>query len=136
MNNDTAMLNKNIKTTKEADILVIDDSTTNVVLIEAVLSEMGYHIIPTLNAKEAYKAIEKKVPDLILLDLLMPRISGYDFLKQIKSSEETKNIPVIVISAVTDQPNVQKIMNMGADEFINKPLDIEELVEKVENILG
>ena len=125
-----------MKSAKETEILVVDDSTTNVVLIEAVLSEMGYTIIPTLNAKEAYKAINKKLPDLILLDLLMPRISGYDFLKEIKKDDHTKNIPVIVISAVTDQLNIKKIMNMGADEFIKKPLDIQILIDKVESLLN
>lgn len=123
------------KTTKEAEILVVDDSTTNVVLIEAVLGEMGYSITTTLNAKEAFKAIEKKIPDLILLDLLMPRISGYDFLKEIRNSNKTKNIPVIVISAVTDQLNIKKIMDLGADGFIKKPLDIEVLIDKVEKFL-
>ncbi len=123
------------KKIKEAEILVVDDSTTNVVLIEAVLGEMGYNITTTLNAKEAFKAIEKKIPDLILLDLLMPRISGYDFLKEIRGTDKTKEIPVIVISAVTDQLNIKKIMDLGADEFIKKPLDIEILIDKVEKFL-
>lgn len=125
----------NAKKIKEAEILVVDDSTTNVVLIEAVLGEMGYSITTTLNAKEAFKAMEKKTPDLILLDLLMPRISGYDFLKEIRNNDKTKKIPVIVISAVTDQLNIKKIMDLGADGFIKKPLDIEILIEKVEKFL-
>jgi CheY-like chemotaxis protein len=124
-----------MKQIKESEILVVDDSTTNVVLIDAVLSEMGFNITPTLNAKEAFKAINKKLPDLILLDLLMPRISGYDFLEELKSNEQTKEIPVIVISAVTDQVNIQRIMNMGADDFIKKPLDIENLIAKVQEFL-
>ncbi|NJM15634.1 MAG: response regulator [Bacteroidales bacterium] len=81
-----------MKEAKDVEILIVDDSTTNVVLIEAVLSEMGYKIIPTLNAKEAYKAINKNIPDLILLDLLMPRISGYDFLKEIKKNDKNQKI--------------------------------------------
>jgi response regulator RpfG family c-di-GMP phosphodiesterase len=125
----------NVKETKVAEILVLDDSNTNVVLLEAILAEQGYQITPTLNAKEAFKAMEKKLPDLILLDLLMPKISGYDFLEQLKENDHTRNIPIIVISAVTDQQNINKIMKMGADEFIGKPLDIEILLDKVSNIL-
>lgn len=125
----------NVKDTTVAEILVLDDSNTNVVLLEAILAEQGYQITPALSAKEAFKAIEKKIPDLILLDLLMPKVSGYDFLQQLKENEKTSNIPIIVISAVTDQQNITKIMDMGADEFIAKPLDIEILLDKVSNIL-
>lgn len=123
-----------MKPGKEKEILIVDDSTTNVVLVEAVLSELGYQIIPTLSAKEAFKIMEKKLPDLILLDLLMPRISGYDFLAEIRKNSRTANIPVIVISAVTDEENVRKIKEAGADEFIAKPLDIQTLIDKVERV--
>lgn len=125
-----------MKPGKDKEILIVDDSTTNVVLVEAVLSELGYQIIPTLSAKEAFKIMEKKLPDLILLDLLMPRISGYDFLAEIKKTQRTSNIPVIVISAVTDEDNVRKIKEAGADEFIAKPLDIQTLIDKVERVFA
>jgi len=73
---------------KEFKILVVDDSTTNVVLLEAILDEKGYQIETALNAKEAYSIIEKETPDLILLDLLMPKISGFDFLEEIRKKPE------------------------------------------------
>jgi CheY-like chemotaxis protein len=72
-------------------ILVVDDSTTNVVLLEAILDEKGYRIETALNAKEAYAIIAQQIPDLILLDLLMPKISGFDFLAQIRSNEKTRH---------------------------------------------
>jgi PleD family two-component response regulator len=121
--------------TKEYKILVIDDSTTNVVLLEAVLDGKGYKIETALNAREAFKILEKENHDLILLDLLMPKISGFDFLQEFRKSENNKDIPVIVISAVTDKENVEKIMSMGATDFIKKPVDIANLVEKVETYL-
>jgi PleD family two-component response regulator len=117
-------------------ILVVDDSTTNVVLLEAILDEKGYRIETALNAKEAYAIIAQQSPDLILLDLLMPKISGFDFLTQIRSNESTKNTPVIVVSALTDEENVSKIMEMGAIDFIKKPIDLQYLVEKVESVLS
>lgn len=120
---------------KDYTILVVDDSTTNVVLLEAILDEKGYKIETALNAKEAYTLIDKNTPDLILLDLLMPKISGFDFLKEIRKNEKTKDTPVIVVSALTDEENIEKIMNMGAVDFVKKPIDLQYLVDKVESVL-
>jgi two-component system, cell cycle response regulator DivK len=120
---------------QEYKILVVDDSTTNVVLLEAILDEKGYQIETALNAREAYALIEKDAPDLILLDLLMPKISGFDFLEEIRKNQKTKNTPVIVVSALTDEENVEKIMKMGAIDFVKKPIDLQYLVEKVESVL-
>lgn len=120
---------------RDHKILVVDDSTTNVVLLEAILDEKGYQIETALNAKEAYAIIENESPDLILLDLLMPKISGFDFLEEIRKNEKTKNTPVIVVSALTDEENVEKIMKMGAIDFVKKPIDLQYLVERVESVL-
>ncbi|MBN1115902.1 MAG: response regulator [Bacteroidales bacterium] len=120
---------------KDYTILVVDDSTTNVVLLEAILDEKGYKIETALNAKEAYSIIEKNTPDLILLDLLMPKISGFDFLQEIRKNDNTKSTPVIVVSALTDEENIEKIMNMGAIDFVKKPIDLQYLVDKVESVL-
>jgi len=117
-------------------ILIIDDSNTNVVLLQAVLSRNGYNTMTALSAKEAYSRIEDNKPDLILLDLLMPEISGFDFLEHIKSEEGTKNIPVIVVSAVTDTVNIKKAMDMGANDFIKKPIELQILLTKVKDVLA
>ena len=121
---------------KQSRILVIDDSTTNIVLLEAILTEKGYQIETALNAKEAFMRIEKQIPDLILLDLLMPKVSGFDFLEQLRKNEETKKTPVIVISAInTDDENTRKIHDLKAVDFLRKPIDIQYLVNRVEEIL-
>jgi DNA-binding response OmpR family regulator len=124
-----------MEASRDHKILVVDDSTTNVVLLEAILDEKGYQIETALNAKEAYAIIENDSPDLILLDLLMPKISGFDFLEEIRKNEKTRNTPVIVVSALTDEENVEKIMKMGAIDFVKKPIDLQYLVERVENVL-
>ena len=121
---------------KKTKILIIDDSNTNVVLLEAVFSGKGYVVETALNAYEAFNSMDKEIPDLILLDLLMPKISGFDFMENIRNKDEFKNIPVIVISAVSDYDNVQKIKQMGIYDYIKKPVDIEELEEKVEKLLS
>lgn len=116
------------------NILVIDDSTTNVVLMQAILKNKGYLIETALSVKEAYIIMNNKMPDLILLDLLMPHIDGFEFLKEIKSNEKTCNIPVIIVSALTDQVSIQKTKDMGAVEFIKKPVDIQKLLKHVESV--
>lgn len=121
---------------KQSRILVIDDSTTNIVLIEAILTDKGYLIESAMNAKDALMRVEKQLPDLILLDLLMPKISGFDFLDQLRRDERTKKTPVIVISAVsTDDENYHRIKNLDAVDFLRKPIDIQYLVSLVEKVL-
>jgi CheY-like chemotaxis protein len=116
-------------------ILVVDDSSTNIVLLEAILNGQGYEIETAQSVKEAYQIIKKGTVNLILLDLLMPRVSGYDFLKEIKSNDSTKDIPVIIVSAVADAENRKKSIELGALDFINKPIDIQYFIEKIETIL-
>src|SRR5208283_3772997 len=116
-------------------ILVVDDSSTNIVLLEAILNGQGYEIETAQSVKEAYQVIKKENVNLILLDLLMPRVSGFDFLKEIKNNESTKDIPVIIVSAVADIENKKKSLELGAMDFINKPIDIQDFIERIEEIL-
>jgi DNA-binding response OmpR family regulator len=124
-----------MKLKKDFCILVVDDSTTNLVLLEAIFYERGYKIETAYSAKEAYAIIEKRTPDLILLDLLMPQINGFDLFRQLRKNRNTKDTPVIVVSAATDEENVDKIMKMGAVDFVKKPIDLDYLVDKVESVL-
>jgi CheY-like chemotaxis protein len=117
-------------------ILIVDDSNTNVVLLEAILNSRGYSIQTAYNVDEAYSMLSRERPQLILLDLLMPRISGYQFLDQLKQNAETRDIPVIIVSAVTDSENIQKTFDLGAVDYIEKPVDIKALVKKVEQTLN
>ncbi len=117
-------------------ILIVDDSNTNIVLLEAILNSRGYQIQTALNVAEAYNMLKKDRPELILLDLLMPRISGYQFLDQLKRNDETRDIPVIIVSAVTDKLNIQKTFDLGAVDYIEKPVNIKTLVSKVKKTLN
>ena len=124
-----------MKKNQTSRILVVDDSATNIVLLEAILNGQGYLIETAQSVKEAYQIIKKETVNLILLDLLMPRVSGYDFLKEIKSNESTKNIPVIIVSAVADPENKKRSIELGALDFINKPIDIQDFIERIDTIL-
>lgn len=116
-------------------VLVIDDSNTNVVLLDAILNDKGIRVKTALNVMEAEQIMESELPDLILLDLLMPKINGYDFLKKLKSDPQKKNIPVIVVTAVSDQENLQHTLDLGAISYFVKPIDIQELISKVQQVL-
>ena len=116
-------------------ILIVDDSTTNQVLLEAILQEEGYETVTAFSAKEAFKLVEKHKPKLILLDLLMPEVSGFDFLRQLKGNKNTSNTPVIVVSAVESRENVDTCMQYGAADFIGKPIDIALFLGKVKQTM-
>lgn len=117
-------------------ILIIDDSLTNVVLLNAILSDNGYNIFSAFNVADAFKLIKTESPDLILLDLNMPVLNGFDFLIKIKSDKQYLNIPVIIVTAYCDSVNLEKAMSMGAVEYIEKPIDMDLLIQKISNILN
>jgi len=121
--------------TEKKNILIIDDSNTNVVLLEAILGTKGFSTITALSVKEALGLIKNRKPDLILLDLMMPEIDGFEFLEKVRSENHLNDVPVIVVSALTDEENVRKSKKIGAIEFIKKPVDINTLVSTVEKIL-
>lgn len=117
-------------------ILIVDDSNTNVVLLEAILNSRGYDIQTAYNVNEAQEMLSRERPALILLDLLMPRVSGYQFLDRLKKDTQYRDIPVIVVSAVADAPNIRKTFELGAVDYIEKPVDIKLLLAKVEKTLN
>ena len=114
---------------------MVDDSSTNVVLLEAILQREGYEVISSLHAKEGLKYINSVDPDLILLDLLMPEISGFDFMKTYNDMDKKRKIPVIVVSAVGTQENKKLSKELGAVSFINKPVDIPALLNLINNTI-
>ena len=116
-------------------ILIVDDSSTNLVLLEAILQEEGYKTYTALNAKEAYTSIERYKPDLILLDLLMPQVSGFDILEQLKAFPSTSEIPVIVVSAVNTKENIELCKDLGAADFFSKPIDIPVFISRLKDFI-
>jgi len=116
-------------------ILIVDDSTTNLVLLEAILQEEGYKTDTAFNAKEAFAIIARNKPDLILLDLLMPQVSGFDILEKLKANLSTSGIPVAVVSAVGTQENVEMCKSLGAVDFFTKPIDIPIFLTKLKEHL-
>ncbi|WP_406655633.1 PAS domain S-box protein [Methanolobus sp. ZRKC2] len=115
-------------------ILVVDDDPVNVQLIEAQLAN-EYDIITALSGEEALEAVCHKKPDLIILDVMMPGINGFETCRRIKSSKETCFIPVIIVTALSSRDDRLEGIESGADDFLTKPIDRVELITRANNLL-
>ena len=115
-------------------ILIIEDSFTSFLLITETLKFEGYETLLAETVKEAITTINKEPPDLIILDLNMPEVTGYDFLKMRKELK-IETIPIIVISAMDSPLSIQQAKAMGASEFISKPVKLDMVIEKVKSLI-
>lgn len=117
--------------------MVIDDSETNNLLIKSIFEEKGgYRIFTERSGVKALDYVERYQPDLILLDIIMPRKDGITVLKELKSNPGTKDIPVVVVSARIDQALIEKLMDLGASDYIRKPIGLNHLYDRIENFLS
>ncbi len=121
---------------KVKKVLIIDDEPHILKLVDYTLSNEGFEVIQGFVGQEAIKKAETAKPDLILLDVMMPNLDGFETAKILKSNEETKNIPIVFLSAKTRFEDEVKGFDAGAVDYIKKPFEPEHLVEKVkEHIL-
>ena len=126
-------MNNSSNTKSDISILLVEDSETSVILIRDIFMDM-YDIRVAVSARDAYNLLEKQLPDIILLDLMLPDIDGYTVLSNLKSRPNTKNIPVIIITAVRDDEGYDKAMELGAADYIEKPIFEEDLRTRIANI--
>ena len=105
-------------------------------LIEFKLNKEGYSVIWKENGEEALKAIKENKPDLILLDIMMPVMGGYEVLRRLKEDENLKSVPVIMLTARAQEKDVVKGIDMGAEDYITKPFHPAELLVRVKKILA
>ncbi len=120
---------------KKPKVLIVDDNPTNVELLLAQLRSYPYQLITASDGEAALRKVEEDPPDLILLDLMMPKLSGYEVCQRIKSDKKTQFIPVIVITALKELEDKLKAIEMGADDFLMKPFNKVELVTRVKSLL-
>lgn len=120
--------------TKVDRILVVDDAPDNVLLIETILEEEGYEISSADNGFSALSQIDKCPPDLLLLDVMMPGMDGYEVTKRIRQKPELPFIPILLITA-HDSASVVQGLDLGADDFIRKPVEMDELLARVRSLL-
>ncbi|MGK7958942.1 hybrid sensor histidine kinase/response regulator [Crocosphaera sp.] len=122
-------------TSDSSNILVVDDTPDNLRLLSVMLSEQGYKVRKALNGKTALKTIHQVPPDLILLDINMPSMNGYEVCQKLKEDVNTKDIPVIFISALDDVLDKVKAFEVGGVDYISKPFQAEEVIARIENQL-
>ncbi len=118
------------------DILIVDDAPNIVLSLEFLMTSSGYDVRSVNDGEEAMAAIKEKKPDLILLDVMMPRKDGFQVCQEIKTKRKWQDIYVIMLTAKGRTIEKEKGLTLGADDYITKPFATRELVDKVKKILG
>jgi PAS domain S-box-containing protein len=113
-------------------ILLVDDNPQNLAALSKILTEQGYHIRTAINGQVALKSVQTIVPDLILLDIRMPGLDGYEVCQQLKADETTREIPVLFLSALDHPADKVKAFEVGGVDYITKPFQADEIVARVE----
>jgi PAS domain S-box-containing protein len=130
-----ALINQEHPLSSKGTILVVDDIPDNLSLLTYILSEEGYEVRVAPSGKLALRSIESALPDLILLDINMPQMNGYQVCEQLKAEERTRNIPVIFVSALGEVLDKVKAFNVGGVDYITKPFEPVEVLARIKNQL-
>ena len=117
-------------------ILLIDDSSVNNLLLQNIFEDEGYDVQTAFSGREGLEKIDIDKPDLVVLDIMMPRMDGFEVLKQIISNPGTKNIPVIMLTAKKDSSDEELARKIGAVDYMTKPVDIENTLQRIRKFLN
>ncbi|MCP4141103.1 MAG: response regulator [Chloroflexi bacterium] len=119
------------------NILCIEDEPEMIELVRLILSRHGFNVDGAYGGKEGLEMVKKSPPDLILLDLMMPDVDGWEVYQQIKADEKTKDLPIIIVTAKAQ--NIDKVLGLHVakvDDYISKPFSPQDLLESVQKVLG
>lgn len=116
-------------------ILLVDDNEQNLELMTAYIEELGCEVRLARDGVEALEQVAAQKPDLILLDVMMPRMSGFQVCKKLKSEDGTKEIPIVMVTALSEVSDVEHAVDVGADDFLSKPVNRLELLTRVRSLL-
>jgi DNA-binding response OmpR family regulator len=119
-----------------ARILAVDDSPTILEMIKAILIAGGYDVITAADGQEALSAARAEKPDLILLDVMLPKLDGYRVCRLLKFDQNYKHIPIIMLTAKTEEQSMATGLRTGADQYLTKPIEPERLLSAVADELG
>lgn len=118
-----------------ANILLVEDEPAIQELIAVNLTRAGHHVLRAADAESAQQVVQNALPDLILLDWMLPRMSGIDFAQRLRSHERTRQIPIIMLTARGEEQDKIRALNTGADDYITKPFSPRELVARIKAVL-
>jgi twitching motility two-component system response regulator PilH len=114
-----------------ATILIADDSPTALTLLERILSPLGHRIVTVADGEQAQRVLAESPPDLVILDVVMPKLNGFELCRALKADPATASIPIFFVTSMDREADRWWGLKQGADEYIMKPVDAGQLVEKV-----
>ncbi len=117
-------------------VMIVDDEPEVLAMMENILMDEGFELIKVSNATEVGLRAAQLSPDLILLDFLMPEINGFEVSKALRNNELTRSIPIMAVTCLTKEQDLERIFECGADEYLAKPFRIDQLLEKVRELIG
>jgi len=120
---------------QRSEILIVDDDPVQLKLLDERLKANGYEVTTAIEAADGLQLAMDQVPNLIILDVMMPIINGYNFCKLMKSEEGQKHIPVIFLTSRADEDDIKIGEEMGAEAYLTKPVDMDALLSKVKELL-
>lgn len=116
-------------------ILIADDNEANVELLEAYLSGLGHDIEIAIDGQDTLDKVDSFQPDLILLDIMMPKLSGFEVCQKLKEDSRTSRIMILMVTALNELGDIERAVEAGTDDFLSKPVNKVELVKRVENMI-
>ena len=119
-----------------AKILIVDDDETILLVFRTYLSKAGHTVETAVDGEEALEKVSSFKPELVLLDINMPKLSGFEVAKKLKENPETRNIPIFIMTSLKQEMNIKKAYEFGIDEYITKPTNIEHLKLRIDKFLG
>ncbi|NDJ85969.1 MAG: response regulator [Chloroflexi bacterium] len=119
-----------------AKLLVIDDETATVEMLSTYLQLKGYETAGAYTGQDGLVIARREQPALIILDLMMPFMDGYDVCRQIRSDPSLKDLPIVIVSARTDQKSIDRAMAAGANAYLTKPLDFSQLIAHISQLIS
>jgi len=118
-----------------AAVLVVDDNKQNLELLLAYLEDVDCRTVAATSGPEAIDIVKQTPPDLILLDVMMPKMSGFEVCKRLKNDAKTADIPIIMVTALNELGDIERAINCGTDDFLSKPVNKWELITRVRTML-
>jgi len=120
---------------RNSTILIADDTEQNVELLQAYLDELGCKVVTAHDGQETLESVAASKPDLILLDIMMPKVSGFEICRKLKGDPATAGIPICMVTALNEMGDIERAVEAGTDDFLSKPINRWELLTRVRSLL-